>query len=51
VGQLLAVAAAWALVQAVQRQRWAPRLKLPALYAIGSLAAYWSWLRLAAMVA
>ena len=50
-GQLLAVAAAFGLVQVLKRQPWAPRLKTPALYAIGSLAAYWSWLRVAAIVA
>lgn len=48
-GQLLTVGAAWALVRAIRRQPWAARLKLPAVYAIGSMAAYWSWLRLAAM--
>ena len=50
-GQLLAVGAAWALVVAVQRQPWAARLKSPVLYTIGALAAYWSWLRVAAIVA
>ncbi len=50
-GQLLAVGAAWLLVQALRRQRWAPRLKTPAVYAIGSLAAYWSWLRVVAILA
>ena len=49
-GQLLAVGAAWGLLLLVRRQPWAPRLRLPAVYAIGSLAAYWSWLRLAAIV-
>jgi hypothetical protein len=50
VGQLLTVGVAWALVRALQRQPWAPRLKTPLVYLIGSLAAYWSWLRLAAML-
>jgi len=50
-GQLQTVGAAWALVRAIRRQPWAARLKLPAVYAIGSMAAYWSWLRLAAIVA
>jgi len=49
-GQLLTVGAAWGLVRLVQRTRWAPQLKLPVVYAIGSLAAYWSWLRVAAML-
>ena len=50
IGQLLTVGLAWALVWTLRRQPWAPRLKLPVLYAIGSLAAYWSFLRIAAMV-
>ena len=50
-GQLLTVAAAWVLLQGLRRVDWALRLRLPALYTIGSLAAYWSWLRIAAMVA
>ncbi len=51
IGQLLTVGAAWALVQLVRRQPWAPRLKAPAMYVIGALAAYWSWLRVATMLA
>ncbi len=51
IGQLLAVGAVWALVLAVRRQPWAARLRVPLLYVIGVLAAYWSWLRLAAVVA
>jgi hydrogenase/urease accessory protein HupE len=50
VGQLLTVGLAWGLVQVLQRLPWAARLKAPALYAIGSLAAYWSWLRVAAIL-
>jgi hydrogenase/urease accessory protein HupE len=49
VGQLLAVGAAWGLVTALRRTPWAGRLKVPALYAIGSLAAYWTCLRVAAL--
>ena len=49
-GQLLAVGAAWALVWAVRRLPGAVRLKAPTLYAIGALAAYWSWLRVAAIL-
>jgi hydrogenase/urease accessory protein HupE len=51
IGQLLTVGLAWGLVWTLRRQPWAPRLKTPVLYAIGSLAAYWSFLRIAAMVA
>jgi hydrogenase/urease accessory protein HupE len=49
-GQLLTVGMAWMIVIAVRRQPWAPRLKSPVLYVIGSLAAYWSLLRLVAML-
>jgi hydrogenase/urease accessory protein HupE len=48
-GQLLAVGTAWALVAALNQVSWAPRLRTPALYAIGSLAAYWTCLRVAAL--
>jgi hypothetical protein len=48
-GQLLAVGAAWALVALLRRTVWAARLKTPALYAIGGLAAYWTCLRVAAL--
>jgi hydrogenase/urease accessory protein HupE len=50
-GQLVTVAAAWALARWAQRQAWAARLRTPALYAIGSMAAYWSWLRVATILA
>jgi len=48
-GQLLTVGLAWVLVWGVRRQPWAGRLKTPVLYGMGSLAAYWSWLRVAAI--
>jgi hydrogenase/urease accessory protein HupE len=48
-GQLLAVGATWGLFVVLRRTPWASRLKLPALYAIGSLAAYWTCLRVAAL--
>lgn len=51
IGQLCCVALAWALVRWAGRLAWAPRLATPALYAIGSLAAYWSWARVVAIVA
>lgn len=54
IGQLMTVALAWGLWRLVQRLtlRWPQlaRLRTVLLYAIGSVAAYWSWLRLAAMV-
>ena len=49
-GQLLSVGLAWALLRALQRQPWAPRLRVPVRYAIGVPAAYWSWLRLAVVL-
>jgi hydrogenase/urease accessory protein HupE len=51
IGQLMTVAAAWLLWRASARF---PRLALArtaALYGIGTLAAYWSWLRIAAIFA
>jgi hydrogenase/urease accessory protein HupE len=49
IGQLLVVGVAWGLTWWVSRQRWAQGARRPVLYLIGSTAAYWSWLRLAAM--
>lgn len=48
-GQLLTVLAAYALTRPLVRQRWAGALNKPVLYVIGVLAAYWSWLRVAAV--
>lgn len=48
-GQLAVVGAVWGLVRLLRRQAWAPRLVTPALYTIGSVAAYWSWTRVAAI--
>jgi hydrogenase/urease accessory protein HupE len=50
-GQLLTVAAAWLLWRLLRHVDLAARLKVPALYTIGSLAAYWSWLRIASILA
>jgi hydrogenase/urease accessory protein HupE len=50
IGQLMTVAAAWLLWQALRR--W-PKIELarkPMLYGIGSVAAYWSWLRVMAIL-
>jgi hydrogenase/urease accessory protein HupE len=46
-GQLLAVAVAWAVWRAVKNFRFAEWSRAPLLYGIGSIAAYWSWLRIA----
>ena len=48
-GQLLVVGCAWALTRVLQGTAWAHRLTVPALYLIGTMAAYWSWLRIAAI--
>jgi hydrogenase/urease accessory protein HupE len=50
IGQLLMVLVAYLLVVRVPfPQRWLGSARRPALYAIGGLAAYWSWLRIAAL--
>lgn len=49
-GQLMAVAIAWLLYRALARWSFVQRLRTPFLYGIGSLAAYWSWLRIVAIV-
>jgi hydrogenase/urease accessory protein HupE len=51
-GQLLTVGVAWVLWWAVLR-RWplAQRARTPTLYGIGTVAAYWSWVRVAALLA
>jgi hydrogenase/urease accessory protein HupE len=49
IGQLMVVLAAYALTRVLAHATWSARLRAPALYAIGIVAAYWSWLRLAAL--
>jgi len=49
IGQLLMVAFAFGVVRLPISQRWLGRARRPALYAIGVVAAYWSWLRIAAI--
>ncbi len=46
IGQLLTVACAYGLVRAFSRVRGFAAARTPALYAIGAIAAYWSWSRL-----
>lgn len=48
-GQLLTVALAWLVWLAIRRWPRALRARTPLLYGIGSVAAYWSWLRIAAI--
>ena len=49
IGQLLAVAAVWTVWCAVRHWRLADWSRVPLIYGIGSLAAYWSWMRVAAV--
>lgn len=49
-GQLLMVGLAFGVVDLPMSQRWLGRARKPALYAVGVLAAYWSWARVAAVV-
>lgn len=49
-GQLLMVLAAYAIVRVPISERFLGRARRPALYAVGAIAAYWSWLRVAAIV-
>lgn len=49
-GQLLVVAVAWLLWRALNRWNVAPRLRVPALYGIGSVAAYWCLVRVVAIL-
>ena len=50
-GQLFAVGVAWGLTRWLGKFGWFQRARTPALYGIGAMAAYWSWLRIAAMAA
>ena len=50
VGQLMVVLAAYLFVRLPIPERWLARTRRPALYLVGAVAAYWSWLRIAAIV-
>ncbi len=50
-GQLLMVAVVFGLVKLPITERYLGRARRPALYAVGAVAAYWSWLRVAAILA
>jgi hypothetical protein len=50
IGQLSMVGLAFAVVRLTPVQRFLGPARRPVLYGIGVLAAYWSWLRLAAIV-
>lgn len=47
VGQLLTVAGVWLGWRLLRRSPLTARLRVPLLYGIGAIAAYWSWLRIA----
>jgi hypothetical protein len=47
IGQLMTVLVAYAVVRLSSSRRWLGSARTPALYAIGVVAAYWSWLRIA----
>jgi hypothetical protein len=49
IGQLMTVLAAYALVRLPIPRRGLERARTPVLYVIGIVAAYWSWLRIAAL--
>ncbi|HVR62819.1 MAG TPA: HupE/UreJ family protein [Polyangia bacterium] len=51
IGQLMMVAACYLLTRIPLPERWWGKARRPALYAIGSVAAYWSWMRIAAIIA
>ena len=49
IGQLSMVLLAFGVVHLPVSQKWLGRARRPALYGIGIVAAYWSWLRIAAI--
>jgi hydrogenase/urease accessory protein HupE len=49
-GQLAMVLATFLVLRLPVSQRWLGRARRPAIYAVGTMAAYWSWLRIAALV-
>ncbi|MFM9914679.1 MAG: HupE/UreJ family protein [Rhizobacter sp.] len=50
IGQLLTVGVAFVLTRWLSRYPWSIAARKPVIYAIGTMAAYWSWLRIAAIV-
>ena len=51
IGQLLMVGAAFGATRLLSRFAWFAGARKPLLYAIGIIASYWSWLRIAAILA
>lgn len=50
IGQLMTVLAAYVAVRLILAKRWFARARAPALYAVGVVAAYWCWQRIAALL-
>jgi hydrogenase/urease accessory protein HupE len=50
IGQLMTVLAAYAAVRLLLAKRWFARARTPALYAVGVVAAYWCWQRIALLI-
>jgi hydrogenase/urease accessory protein HupE len=50
IGQLLTVAVAWLVYRALRERAWVHRARWAALYAIGTVAAFWSLTRIAALI-
>lgn len=51
IGQLSLIAVAWMLWRWLGAMSWSARARRPALYAIGIVGAYWSWERIAVLLA
>ena len=49
IGQLLTLGSAWVLWRAAANWKGLEAVRRPALYGMGTVAAYWSWLRVAAI--
>jgi hypothetical protein len=50
IGQLMTVLVAYAAVRLVLARPWFARARTPALYAVGVVAAYWCWQRIALLI-
>jgi hypothetical protein len=50
IGQLMTVLVAYGVVRLLISKRWSGRARTPALYAVGVVAAYWCWQRIALLI-
>lgn len=50
IGQLMTVLAAYVAVRLLLAKRWFGRARTPALYAVGVIAAFWSWQRIVSLL-